>query len=86
MIFVVSKGNFDARGVKLSYSWVGAVPSGVTVHVSLEAGYIQETGAAMWKLTLQAESGASTGNFILRVTGAGGGVKDSIDITLTIGG
>jgi hypothetical protein len=81
-INVTSMYTFSAA-VALSHSWVGTVPTGVTVDlpgpVTPPSG-----GSAISTLTATASSSASTGTFTLRVTGTSGALTHDTDVSVEI--
>ncbi len=83
-VLIESKGDFDARNVELSYSWIGEEPHGVTVSISLYRPHCYEQGAVIWKLTLRAGHDASPGVFTLRILGTSGSLEDYVDIVVSI--
>ena len=80
---VVSSVNGFYSQVALSDSWIGAVPSGVSVTlpspVNVPAG-----GSTTATLTLTATTSASVGTYTLLVTAVSGGISHSTQITVGI--
>ncbi|MEM3595667.1 MAG: CFI-box-CTERM domain-containing protein [Candidatus Bathyarchaeia archaeon] len=69
--------------VALSYSWLGAIPSGVTVTLP---GPVMPPpdGSTTSELQVFASSTATIGTFTLRVTGTSGTLSSNIDVSIQI--
>ena len=75
--------NSFSNAVELSSSWVGATPTGVTVGLATSVTPPAD-GLATSTLTVTAASSASTGDYVLRVTGTSGALTHNVDVPITV--
>jgi len=78
-ITLTSTGGFSSA-VSLSFSWVGASPTGVTP--SLSAYSVTPTGTST--LTIATSATTTPGTYVVRITGVSGTLTHSVDVTFTV--
>ena len=75
--------NSFSSAVELSSSWVGAAPTDVTTDLPTPVTPPAD-GLATSPLTITAASSASTGDYVLRVTGTSGALIHSVDVPIAV--